>query len=170
MMMGRPCKRISQERALTGELPLRQHWQGINRVERAKAKRTREMQKVRDQRRPTCRCEAYPWPHRPKGGNCRYPDPPAAIWTPKYEWKYRPYKSRYQGIAKQIARASGLHPIKHRRDFQELIQDAVRLAKELKGKNSRVKFRNMQISELERTPAKSSMTVTGTWTTAGPTM
>ena len=30
--------------------------------------------------RPTCRCAAYPWPHRVRGGKCRHPDPPLTTW------------------------------------------------------------------------------------------
>ena len=32
--------------------------------------------------KPTpCRCVAYAWPHRPGGGLCRWPDPPAYRWS-----------------------------------------------------------------------------------------
>lgn len=27
-------------------------------------------------RQPSCTCAAYAWPHRPGGGDCRWPDPP----------------------------------------------------------------------------------------------
>ena len=29
-------------------------------------------------RRPNCTCPAYAWPHRPGGGLCRWPEPPAS--------------------------------------------------------------------------------------------
>jgi hypothetical protein len=46
-----------------------------------------------------CRCAAYAWPHRPGGGLCRWPDPPARVssipagkrrfgtqWRRKHTW------------------------------------------------------------------------------------
>ena len=33
--------------------------------------------KPKRKRPPPCRCEAYPFPHRLRYGNCRYPDGPA---------------------------------------------------------------------------------------------
>jgi hypothetical protein len=29
---------------------------------------------ARRSRTPSCRCRAYPWPHRPGGGDCSWPD------------------------------------------------------------------------------------------------
>lgn len=34
---------------------------------------------------PTCRCLSYPFPHRPGGGLCRWPDPPARRLVPRSE-------------------------------------------------------------------------------------
>src|SRR6058998_3619205 len=60
--------------------PLREYWRQINRQENEAKAQQRAKRKAKDKRRAKCRCEAYPWPHRPGGGLCRYPDPPAARW------------------------------------------------------------------------------------------
>jgi hypothetical protein len=131
--------------------PLRQHWREINRLERATQAQERAKRKARDKKRRKCRCEAYPWPHRPGGGLCHYPGPPVARWrdtqaaaiakrvdlfseccgkpTPQQmvnltalETKpHRPYLQRYAGIRRQIARANGLHPIRDRALIESLM-------------------------------------------------
>ena len=88
------------------------------------------------QRRPKCRCDAYKFPHRPGGGLCRYPDPPAVRWQDaqaseiaervakfRERWgepspeamadlvalttkPHRPYRKRYAGILRQIRRVT----------------------------------------------------------------
>src|SRR4051812_31464419 len=60
--------------------PLRQYWQQVNRAERAGDAELRATRKSRDKKRTKCRCDAYKFPHRPGGGLCRYPDPPAVRW------------------------------------------------------------------------------------------
>jgi hypothetical protein len=125
--------------------PLRQWWQEINRYEREAKAQEREAHKVRDKRRPKCRCEAYPWSHRPKGGLCRWPDPP----TERYQRKSgpRPYRDRYVGLRRQIARNNGLHPIRDRAAIDALLPQAVRLAKEVKRQHPRVKYKSIEITE-----------------------
>src|SRR5439155_10764086 len=65
--------------------------------------------------RQTCKCAAYPWPHRPGGGNCRYPDPPAEVWKGKAG--RHPYGTfaRVSGgsstIRRRIIERYGFHPI-----------------------------------------------------------
>ena len=60
--------------------PLRPYWQAINRQEREAQAQVRANRKARDKRRAKCRCDAYRFPHRPGGGLCRHPDPPATRW------------------------------------------------------------------------------------------
>jgi hypothetical protein len=37
----------------------------------------------REKKLRNCRCPAYKWPHRVRGGLCRFPDPPAAVCETK---------------------------------------------------------------------------------------
>lgn len=157
--MGRPPKWIADGNALCGWGPLRQYWQDINRRKRAATAAKRVQRKAIDQRRPKCRCAAYPWPHRPGGGLCRHPEPPLERWQPKPS--HRPYRDRYAGLRRQIARANGLHPIRDREAIAALLPRAILLAKQLKQKCSRVKYRNIKITENG---------VRGEWQTAGPRM
>src|SRR5687767_5130043 len=117
--MARPTKGIAAENAALGLPPLRQYWREINRQERQAQAEERAKRKARDKKRSKCRCAAYPWPHRPGGGFCRHPDPPTERWQPKPGG--RPYRKRYAGILRQIARASGLHPIKDRAAIEALM-------------------------------------------------
>jgi hypothetical protein len=106
-----------------------------------------------------CRCEAYPWPHRPCSGFCRHPDPPLEKWQPKPGG--RPYRKRYAGILRQIARANSLHPIRDRQAIEALMPRVLAQAKGLHRKQPKLKYRNMEITDNG---------VTAWWTTAGPTM
>jgi hypothetical protein len=139
--------------------PLRHYWREINRHEREAKAQGRAKHKARDQRRPRCRCEAYPWPHRPGGGFCRYPDSPLERWQPKPGG--RPYRKRYAGLRRQIARVNGLHPIRDRAAIDALMPRTMNLAKELHRQHPKYKYRNMEITDNG---------VTGYWTPAGPTM
>ena len=139
--MGRPPK----EWAALGLPPLRDYWREINRQKREAVRQQREKRKVTDKQRPTCVCKAYPWPHRPAGGLCKHPDPPTECWERKPA--SRPYRDRYAGLRRQIARANGLHPIRDRAAIDALIPRALELAKELKRRCPRVKYRNMEITE-----------------------
>ena len=153
--MGRPPK----DRAMLGFPPLRDYWRAANRQDREARARQRAKRKASDKGRPTCRCEAYPWPHRPSGGLCRFPDPPLERWQPKPGG--RPYRMRYAGLRRQIARANGLHPIKDRAAIDALMPQVLGLAKELKRRYPRVKYRNIRITENG---------VSGSYQTAGPMM
>jgi hypothetical protein len=153
-------------RAELGLLPLRQHWQEKNRQKRQAQARLRATRKVADKKRAKCRCEAYPWPHRPGGGLCRWPDPPVEKWQPKREAKSRPYRERYAGILRQIARNNGLHPIRDRLLIQALMPPVVELAKQLKRQRPRAKYRNIKIIEAGPT----GIGIKGVWTSFGPTM
>ena len=127
--------------------PLRQYWQEINRQERQAAALERAKRKARDKKRRKCRCEAYPWPHRPGGGLCPSPDPPVERWQPKQHSEYRPYAGRYAGLRRQIARANGLHPIRDRAEIEALMPGAMALAKHLKRLHPEYKYRNMEIAK-----------------------
>src|SRR5688500_14800732 len=114
--MGRPSKLLAN----LGLPPVRPYWQQIEQEERTAEVEERAKRKGRDKKRAKCRCDAYPWPHRPGGGFCRYPEPPIQRWQrPEANW--RPYRKRYLGILRQIARASGLHPIRDRAQIQQLM-------------------------------------------------
>src|SRR5436190_437968 len=150
--MGRPAK-IWADFPMP---PLRQYWGQINRQERQAQAEERSERKARDKHRSKCRCEAYPWPHRPGGGLCRWPDQPLERWQPKPGG--RPYRGRYVGLRRQIARANGLHPIRDRAAIEELMPRVMAQAKLLKRQYPRVKYRNIEIKETG---------ITGRATTAG---
>ncbi len=139
--------------------PLRQYWQEINRAGRQAQAELRAKRKARDKRRRKCPCEAYPWPHRPGGGLCRYPNPPLERWQPKPGG--RPYWKRYVGILRQIARASGLRPIRDRAAIEALMPRVLYLAKEAKRRCPRLKYRNMRVTENG---------IVAQWQSAGPAM
>ena len=158
--MGRPPKWLVEDHAMCEwDNSLRRYWRAANRQEREIDTLVREWRKARDRKRKKCRCEAYPWPHRPGGGLCRWPDPPIERYRRKH--KSRPYHTRYAGLRRQIARNNGLHPIRDRVAIDALLPQAIVLAKQLHQHHSKVKYRNMEIT------AKG---VIGYWTTAGPTM
>jgi hypothetical protein len=157
--------------------PLREYWRRINEHERQAKAEERAKCKARDKHRRKCRCDAYRWPHRPGGGLCRYPDPPEARWQDaqaaeiaarvaqfRQRWgeptaeqlsdliamttkPHRPYWKRYTGLLRQIARANGLHPIRDRALIQALMPGKLALAKEVKAKCPRVKYRNMELTD-----------------------
>lgn len=124
---------------------LREYWREIRRDEREAAERQRALRKASDKGRPKCRCKAYPWPHRPAGGLCRFPDPPTECWQRKP--KPRPYRGRYAGLRRQIARANGLHPIKDRGQIQALLPGAISVGKQIKRQKPQMRFRNLEITE-----------------------
>lgn len=165
--MARPPEWVRTENAACGWLPsLRDHWREINRGEREAKAVERTKRKAGDQKRSKCRCAAYPWPHRPGGGFCRHPDPPLERWQPKPGSERRPYRERYTGILRQIVRASGMHPIRDRAQIERIMPIVLRLAKEMKLKNPRLKYRNMRVTRIDG----DTVTLTGCWTSAGPTM
>jgi hypothetical protein len=59
-----------------------------------------------------------------------------------------------------------LHPIRDRAEIAKLMPTVLRLAKDLKQKCPRVKYRNMQVTRVDGT----KVTITGSFTIAGPTM
>lgn len=140
--------------------PLRDYWRAINRKNKETQAEKRARRKATDKNRPKCRCAAYPFPHRPGARLCRWPDPPSEIWQRKV--KSRPYRTRYAGLRRQIARANGLHPIKDRALIDELMPGVIAIAKQLKRKEPRIKYRNMEITDYDK--------LAGYWTTAGPMM
>jgi len=185
--MGRPPK----DWAELGLPPLRQYWQQINREERKADAELRARRKATNKKRAKCRCEAYKFPHRPGGGLCRYPDPPAVRWQDAHRAKVaaevakfkalwgeptaeqlaelityvmkqrRPYRNRYAGIRRQIARANGLHPIRDRAVIEALMPLVVAQAKALKRQAPRAKYRFMEITQNG---------VAAQWQDAGPMM
>jgi len=170
---------------------LRQYWQEINRQERQVQSQKRAKRQAQDKRRRKCKCEAYKFPHRPGGGLCCYPDPPAVRWQDaqaaeidarvakfRQRWgeptaeqmadlralttkPHRPYRDRYAGIRRQIARANRLHPIRDRDLIQSLVSRALPLAKQAKRQCPRIKYRNIKLTETG---------VSAQWQTAGPMM
>jgi hypothetical protein len=157
--MARPKKWIAVENAALGLPPLRQYWQECNRYDRQVVSQQRAKRKARDKRRRKCCCVAYPWPHRPGGGFCRYPDPPLERWQPKPGG--RPYRKRYAGILRQIARANGLHPIRDRAAIEAMMPRVLALAKQVKRQCPRAKYRHMEITNTG---------IRGQWQSAGPMM
>jgi len=149
--------------------PLREYWRDINRQERQAETQLRAKRKAGDKKRRKCTCEAYPWPHRPGGGLCRWPDPPTQRYQ-RRDWTYRPYRRRYAGIRRRIARASGLHPIKDRARIEALMPYVIAKAKELKRQTPRAKYRNMKITFAELADGKLTFTLRAEWQTAGPMM
>jgi len=79
---------------------------------------------------------------------------------------YRPYRGRYAGILRQIARNNGLHPIRDRALIEWLMPRVVPQAKQIKRQKPRVKYRNVEIIEA----TKHWIVVHGVWTSTGPTM
>lgn len=157
--MGRPTKRVAEQDALCSWGPLRQYWQEINRHDRAARAAKRAERKVTDKKWPKCQCAAYPWPHRPGGGLCRHPDPPLQRWQPKPGG--RPYRGRYAGLRRQIALSNRMHPIRDREAIDALMPSTLALAKQLKRRCPRAKYRNMVITKDG---------VAAQWQTAGPMM
>jgi len=74
---------------------------------------------------------------------------------------YRPYRDRYAGIRRQIARNNGLHPIRDGALIETLMLRVVAQAQQLKRQCPKLKYRNMEIT---------STGVTGHYQTAGPMM
>lgn len=157
--MGRQSGITAAINAALGVASLRQYWQEINREAREAKAQERAAHKARDQRRPKCLCKAYPWPHRPRGGLCRYPDPPTERWKPKRG--YRPYRKRYTGLRRQLARANRLHPIRDRAAIDAMMRQVIAAAKQLHRVNPKFKYRNMLLADGR---------LIAHWTPAGPDM
>lgn len=157
--MGRRSKERLELDAMCGWLaPLRHYWQEINRAERARVAKVRADRKRRDKKRKKCTCQAYPWPHRPGGGLCRWPDPPLEKYVRKPRKRHR---QRYTGLVRTIARANGLHPIRDRATIETMMPTIIQLAKRLHAAKPHYKYRNIEITETG---------ITGSWQPAGPCM
>jgi len=76
----------------------------------------------------TCRCAAYRWPHRPGGGLCRWPDPPAGE-HPTPAGTNRPNAQRRRGLRRTIMREYGLHPIRDRAAIERLLEARYRFVR-----------------------------------------
>jgi hypothetical protein len=73
--------------------------------ERDAARIRRDKKRAGKQRRFTCTCSAFPFPHRLASGGCRYPDSPAEVYESgdadrayEYEWE-RDIEPDYNGEA-----------------------------------------------------------------------
>ena len=157
--MARPPKWVSEENALIGWGPLRRSLAGDQPDDREAKAIQRTERKARDKKRRKCKCEAYPWPHRPGGDRCRWPDPPLERYQRKNTSRYR---KRYAGLLRQVARANGLHPIRDRATIDALMPGVLLLARQVKAKLPRVKYRNIKITKDHREG------ISAQWQTAGP--
>lgn len=104
--------------------PLREQWEATEQAQeeakKAQQDQLAEMALIRQQRRPKCRCKAYGWPHRIRGGLCRHPDPPIATWQGK-AGTHAPIRRR--GFRRVLMEALGWKPIQHKRKIAELLPD-----------------------------------------------
>jgi len=82
----------------------------------------------------------------------------------------RPYRKRYAGLLRQIARNNGLHPIRDRDLIYRLLSRASVQAKQIKRQNPKPKYRNMKINVTQMSPNEIAMSVEVQWRTAGPLM
>jgi len=64
--------------------------------------------------RPTCQCPAYPFPHRPGGGLCCWPEPPAATWAGELGRNAATGMRRRSRIRRRLIRRYGWNPIADR--------------------------------------------------------
>jgi hypothetical protein len=83
---------------------------------------------------------------------------------------YRPYRQRYGGLRRQIARANGLHPIKDRALIEMLLPRVIDMAKQVKKQAPQAKYRNMKITGHQIAENQFSVGVQAQWQTAGPLM
>jgi hypothetical protein len=65
-------------------------------------------------KRKTCICPAYPFPHRPGGGLCRYPDPPVEMFKGKAGTHAPVGMKRRSAIRRRLLRGYELYPIRDR--------------------------------------------------------
>lgn len=123
---------------------LRDYWRELNRQAKADREYRDQQMRVNAKRQPKCRCKAYPWPHRPGGGLCRYPDPPTEIYQRKPRKRYA---QRWAGLRKKIARANGLHPIRDRELIDRIMPEVIWQAQLLKLHHPAMKYRNVEITQ-----------------------
>jgi len=97
-----------------------QAWASVEatRQRQVKANATRIANGTNAKPRQTCKCAAYPWPHRPGGGNCRYLGVPTQAWKGKAGRHPFGTFGRVSGGSSSIRRAIikryGFHPIRDR--------------------------------------------------------
>jgi hypothetical protein len=65
----------------------------------------------RRKKRATCACAAYPWPHRPRGGLCRWPHPPLDTFKGKAGVTAPVGMRRRSAIRRRLMRRYAFHPI-----------------------------------------------------------
>jgi hypothetical protein len=82
----------------------------------------------------------------------------------------RPYRDRYAGLRRQIARNNGLHPIRDRDLIDRFMSQVRSMAKQAKREAPRAKYRNMKIILRQVSPTETGMTVQAQWQIAGPLM
>ena len=64
-----------------------------------------------------CTCAAYPWPHRPRGGFCRWPDPPTEKWegqSGRHPGTFGRVTGGSSALRRRVLRQYALHPIRDR--------------------------------------------------------
>jgi hypothetical protein len=44
---------------------------------------------IKQGKKVPCRCSAYPWPHKARGGWCNYPNPPIICWRDDRKDRHR---------------------------------------------------------------------------------
>lgn len=67
----------------------------------------------------TCTCAAYAWPHRPRGGLCRWPEPPKGTCSTRAGTN-RQGAARVRRPQRYLFRRFGLNPIRDREEFARL--------------------------------------------------
>lgn len=72
-------------------------------------------------KRARCTCAAYPFPHRPKGGNCRHPDPPAAAYQGKAGTHAPTGMRPRSAIRERLIGVYGFHPIRDRERIRRFL-------------------------------------------------
>ena len=133
----------------------REWWREVDRRAQEEADRKKALRKIRQRRRPKCTCSAYQFPHRPGSGNCRWPDPPVQPAPAKP--KCRPYRQRYIGIRKQLAKNLGLHPIHDREQIKREVEAMYQLSKQVKRRSPRqVVLRNCEVELIQVAGSKVS--------------
>lgn len=78
----------------------------------------------------------------------------------------RKYRNRYLGIVRQICRKNGLHPIRDRALIAKAMANVKYYAQQIHRQNHKVKYRNIEITELTDT----HIGLSGHYQTAGPMM
>lgn len=59
----------------------------------------------------------------------------------------RPYRNRYAGLRREIARNNGWHPIKDKALIQKRLDLVLMSAKHIKKQNPKIRYRSMEITE-----------------------